>query len=256
VDSDDGEEEDDFDITLQTPRLPRVATLSIQRPQLNAMASSSSLVSSAALSTVDNGMTLRTRSSSESSSSMSLSDTDSSAAPSHKTSVPKVGGFGVQNPARTTNKAYATQSSKSGEISSRIVPETVHIPPTRQVNPSANEPVDENTSALDKDGKVPGAGKRRVALPPKMTRGSSTSLPPTVPEKDDATSGRAAINGPVSTRGRGRGRGLAPSRSSSRIANSRLPPASSNSSQNNLADTKPTDVTPPPRDRTIRNRRG
>lgn len=240
VDSDDDDdEEDDFDITLRTPRRQRVANLPFRRSQLNAIASTSSIASSesGALSTVAKGTTLRTRSSSESSSSMSLTDTDTdtSITPSRKTSIPEVGVSGARNSVRATEKSHAPQSRSA--------------PGTKQANTSTSEV----TSGQDK---APATKRRRAVPPSNVVSGSSTNLPPSVPAKDDAVGVRAATaNLATITRGRGRGRGLPPSRSSSRIANSRLPPASSSLSPNIQIDTNTSSAAPPPRDRTIRNRK-
>lgn len=243
MDVDSEDEEDDFDITLQTPRRRRVANLPFRRSQLNTIASTSSLVSSsesATLSTVAKGTTLRTRSSSESSSSMSLTDTDTSIAPSrksHKASIFEVGASGVQNSVRTSEKVDASQTSGNGDMPSQSVSKTAYR--TKQGNTSANKLVNEDPSGQDKGGKAPAAGSRQAVLP----------LPPSVPPKEDVAGARAAT-----VRGRGRGRGMAPTRSSSRIANFRPPPASSSPSSSLQIDTNASTV-PSARDRTIRNRR-
>jgi len=215
------------------------------------------LVSSPRLSTTGNRSTLRTRSNSESSSSMSFSDTSSVAG--HKRSFPEVGTLDLQKTVKPMEKTRAKKSTKSGKVSSRyIASQSVQFPRARRINTSASETLDEEESE-SVDGL--GTKRRRVVKDSREDAGSSASNLLPVPLKADAAQGQATTDGPTAiTRGRGRGRGLAPSRLSSRIANSRNAarnsrpvPTPSSSSQNALKSGQTNKGVPPLRDRNMRN---
>lgn len=249
VDSEDEDSDDAFDITLRTPRRKRPAKLPTRRAQSNALSSALSTTTSR-LTTVDKESRLRTRSNSESSSSMSFSDTSSVAG--HKRSFPQVDTVDLQKTVKPMEKTRHNKSSKGGKVSSaRITSRSVQQPRRRQISTSASETVDEDEAP---HGDGIGTKKRRVV---KEGAGLSASNLPNVAPEHDAVNVRAIAEGPpILTRGSRRGRAFPPSRTSSRLANSRTTsrnlrsaPGVANSSQSTLTGGKPIEVIPPPHNR-------
>jgi hypothetical protein len=174
----------------------------------------------------------------------------------HKRSFREVDEIDLQKTIKPAEKIRSTQFSKSGKVSSHHTASCM-LP----VDTSASPAVDENES---EHGDGLGTKRRRVAKTLREGSGSSSSNLSLVPPKNDGVREQATTEGPPPiTKSRGKGRSLAPSRSSSRIANSqtaprisRLAPTSSNSSQSTVTSTSVQTGTaiPPLRDRNMRNR--
>ena len=246
VDSEDEDSDDFFDITLRTPRRKRTTKLPARRTQSKSVSS----VSSSKLTTVDNGSTLRTRSSSESTSSMSFSDTSSIVG--HKRSFPEVDAVDLQKTVKPMEKTHTKEPPKSRKLTSQFTTSrTVWHPNKRQDNTSASDTADDSES---ENGDSLETKRRRLAEESRENGGSSSSNL----RKNDGVHERPVADGPpAATRGRGRGRGQAPSRTSSRIANSRtLPqfPRSTSTSSNSSQTTQTGNIVPPLRDKQPRKR--
>jgi hypothetical protein len=204
VSSDDEDSGDSFNVTLRTPRRKRIEKLPPRRPQSDVLLSPS-VVSSSKLSTVDNGSTLRTRSSSESSSTMSSSDASSVAG--QKRSFREVDGIDLQKTVKPAEKIHPKFSSKSGQVPSQ----GKHHPRTLPVDNSASRTVHEDES---EHSDSLGTKRRWVAKNLQEASGPSSTNLSLVPPIDNGVHGRATADGPpLTTRGKVRGRGLAPSRS-------------------------------------------
>ena len=204
VSSDDEDSGDSFNITLRMSRRKRIEKLPPRRPQSDVLLSPS-VVSSSKLSTVDNGSTLRTRSSSESSSTMSSSDASSVAG--QKRSFHEVNGIDLQKTVKPAEKIHPKFSSKSGQVPSQ----GKHHPRTLPVDNSASRTVHEDES---EHSDSLGTKRRRVAKNLQEASGPSSTNLSLVPPIDNGVHGRATADGPpLTTRGKVRGRGLAPSRS-------------------------------------------
>lgn len=223
MDVDSEEDSDSFNVSLQTPRRHRNADFPTRRPQLNSMASNSSMASSSTkLSTVDRGSALWTD---DSSNSDSESLSDESSAIGHKRSSMTQGGRDTQGTIRP---------------SSRQVAQAIQLP--RQASTtSTSESLDEGKPAFDSSSDTK---RRRVTALPVRKPAAPAPRPPT----NDAT-----------IRGRGRGRGQVPARPSARTTNSSshapgLASAHSNSSQTTIGGTRPGRGAPPARERTVRGR--
>lgn len=215
--------EDDFNVTLQTPRRHRNGTFPMSQSQLRSMTSDSSIASSTGkLSTVDRGSTLFTDNSSDSDSD---SPSDESVAVGHKRSATIQGGRDSQATIRASSRMP--------------VPQAIQLP--RQASTtSTSESPDDDKAALNSNSDTK---RRRVTVPARKPADVSTRS-----SANDAT-----------VRGRGRGRGQLPTASTR--ASSRLGPqapglasAHSNSSQTTVGGGKPGRGTGVTRERTLRGR--